>query len=191
MVVYILYIRADLEGIESIEMKNGCDVCVSVRNPLDLNEVRQRIVIDLGSLIEPQLGEHERHRSELPHHFALKWNQGESKKATIRVLDRIHTNKSNNESTKSKHSSSSYDEILKKLRNVTSDDNGINFVPILAMECDGLEPYEFYPTGNEFRVTIHGGKVFDGINLTDSTDWSYYNLSTGSASITNLTSKFE
>jgi Eukaryotic protein of unknown function (DUF866) len=192
MVVYILYVKADLEGIEKIEMKDGCDICISVRNPLDVNEVRQRIVIDLGSLIEPQVEEHERHRSENPHHIALKWNQGESKRATVRVLDRSsHKSNESTTTTKSKHNHDNYNDTIQKLRHVTSDDNGRNFVPFLAMECDGLEPYEFHPTGSEFRVTIQGGQILDGIDLVDGSDWTYYDLSTGSASITNLVSKFE
>ena len=45
-------------------------------------------------------------------------------------------------------------------RDMTADDSG-EYVPVLAMECRGVEPYEFYPLGNEFKVTSSGGAVFE------------------------------
>ena len=58
-------------------------------------------------------------------------------------------------------------------RDVTSDDNG-NYVPVLAMECRGLEPYAFHPLGNEFKVTSAGGAIFDeDVDLSEG-DWGEY-----------------
>ena len=58
-------------------------------------------------------------------------------------------------------------------RDVTNDDSG-NYVPVLAMECRGLEPYAFHILGNEFKVTSVGGTVFDeDVDLSDG-DWGEY-----------------
>ena len=58
-------------------------------------------------------------------------------------------------------------------RDVTLDDSG-DYVPILAMECRGLEPYAFHPLGNEFRVVSEGGVVFEeDVDLSDG-DWGEY-----------------
>ena len=58
-------------------------------------------------------------------------------------------------------------------RDITSDDSG-EYVPVLAMECRGLEPYAFHPMGNEFKVISEGGAVFDDdVDLSEG-DWADY-----------------
>jgi hypothetical protein len=68
-----------------LHFKPGSDICVSVRNPTGVNEVRERIVIDPGSLIEPDVPDHASHRSEAPFYLALKWNHGEEKQEIITI----------------------------------------------------------------------------------------------------------
>ena len=63
-------------------------------------------------------------------------------------------------------------------RDVTNDDSG-NYVPVLAMECRGLEPYAFHILGNEFKVTSVGGTIYDtDVDLSDG-DWGEYGASIG------------
>ena len=58
-------------------------------------------------------------------------------------------------------------------RDMTADDSG-EYVPVLAMECRGIEPYEFYPLGNEFKVVSSGGAVFEeDVDLSEG-DWGDY-----------------
>ena len=58
-------------------------------------------------------------------------------------------------------------------RDITSDDSG-DYVPVLAMECRGLEPFAFHPLGNEFKVISEGGAVFEeDVDLSEG-DWAEY-----------------
>lgn len=195
MVVYVLYIKADLEGLLSLAYKPGADICISVRNPTEATEVRERIVIDPSTLIEPNVPEHDRHRSEIPYHLALKWSHGEEKRANVRILHTSNIESSSDLSSSSKKSKSkshtNANEKIKTLREMKASDSGHSFVPFLAFDCDGLEPYMFHPTGNEFIVTTNGNVALDNIEMNSDGDWSYYDMTSGSASVTNFISKFE
>ena len=58
-------------------------------------------------------------------------------------------------------------------RDMIADDSG-EYVPVLAMECRGIEPYAFHPLGNEFKVTSSGGAVFEeDVDLSEG-DWGDY-----------------
>jgi len=162
MVRYTLYIKADLEGVSSLKLKKDADICISVVNPLNREEKRERVVIETSNLRTPGVPAHEKHRAEHPFHFALKW-EGEQNRSTIRVLDEPATT-----------------------RDMEERDS---FVPVLVFDCDGLEPCDFHPMGQEFVVVDKTGKKHDPVDLS-SGDWSAYDLSTGSTSVTNLRSKF-
>ena len=165
MVVYILSLKADLEHVKSLKFRPGADLCLSVRNPLEITQVRERIVVDSSDFEETQSEpshKHSKHEhAETPCHFALKWDHGSSR-STIRVL-------------------TSHDKIEPELS--TSGE----FVPLLALECDGIEPYDFHPMGGEFVVTNTAGQTFDStVDLSNGGEWKEFDLGTGSTRISNL-----
>ena len=168
MVLYTLYVKADLEGIDSLSLNPESNICISVRNPISREEVRERIVIDPTELHDGEIPDHEKHRSEHPYHFVMKWD-GDKKRSTIRIiLD---------------------DDDETKNSVVKSTDKG-TFVPILQLDCDGLEPYAFHPLGEEFSVTIRDEVKKDAVDLS-SGEWNDYDISYGSSSIKNFQTKFE
>ena len=80
MVKYILSLKADLEGVASLQLAPECDLCLSVRNPVQIEETRERIVVESSA---PLLGkdpkEHHKHGPKhdygpAPSHFSLKWD---------------------------------------------------------------------------------------------------------------------
>jgi len=169
MVVYVLYIKADLEGVASLKLKQGANLCISVRNPLDHDQVREKVVIDTSALEPKEHAKHE-HHAEAPCHFAMKWDHDEPTRSTIQVLSLSPKN-------------------VTPLREMESEDSG-TFVPMLALDCQGMEPYAFHPMGDEFVVTNAAAKVFDKVDLS-SGDWSDFDLGTGSTTVMNLQGKFE
>ena len=188
MVVFILYIKADLTGIATVAMAPGTDICVSVRNPLDQVEVREKVVIESDELIyQPEGGgkhSHEAH-PEPACHFSLKWD-GASQRSTIQVLSELPggNKKSKGKGTNNNNNNNNNSSP----REMTAKDSG-TFVPVLALECLGLEPYAFHPIGKEFIVTNKAGVTFDEVDLSKGT-WREYELSTGSTTIENFESKF-
>eukprot|EP00527_Entomoneis_sp_CCMP2396_P005928 CAMPEP_0198137758 /NCGR_PEP_ID=MMETSP1443-20131203/1220_1 /TAXON_ID=186043 /ORGANISM="Entomoneis sp., Strain CCMP2396" /LENGTH=193 /DNA_ID=CAMNT_0043799291 /DNA_START=5 /DNA_END=586 /DNA_ORIENTATION=+ len=193
MVVFILDVKADLEKVASLAIAAGSTLCVSVRNPLNDYEIREKIVIDTSEL-EPEeeditvhhpgrvLDTHDR---VPPHHFALKWPD-EKKKSTIRVLNGTEALP---EKKSSKKKGKQEAPASLPTREMVADDSG-NFVPILALECEGLEPYAFHPMGNEFIVTGSDGTQYKEVDLSEGA-WSEFEMATGSTSITNFETKFE
>jgi len=179
MVVFVLYVKADLEGVATMSFVDGANLCFSVRNPLSPDtDVRERIVVDTSALVETDVPVHGRHRSQpATIHFALKW-EGEQTKSTIKVLTPT------NDGNEGKQSGNA--AVVRKM---LGKDNG-TFVPMLTIDCQGLEPYAFHPIGGEFAVTNTAGDVFDPVDLS-SGDWSEYDLGSGTTSIFNLQSRFE
>lgn len=157
MVLFILFMKSELDGIQQIELKGDANLSVSVRNPLSDWETREKVVFNPSELVEQEEGARQN-----PHHFSIKW-EGNKKACTLEVLD-----------------AAAAKAALKKKKNkddaprcVTEDDSG-NWVPILAMECRGLEPYAFHPLGNEFTVTSAGGVTFEeDVDFSDG-DWGDY-----------------
>jgi hypothetical protein len=203
MVVYVFSLQADLEGIASITLKPQADLCLSVRNPLDHNEIREKIVIDRRGYEEDpnkptadhstsrsikgvkQKNHHHHHHAETPCHFALKWKDA-TERSTIRVLD-----DSSNDAVKASKRHNKIQSHPVVMTEITSNDNGKS-VPLLLLECDNIEPYAFHPMGNEFVVRTMTGKVFDtNLDWHNEADWSVYDLASGSTSITNLQATFE
>lgn len=168
MVVYVLFIKADLEGVASLKLQENADLCVSLRNPLDHDQTREKIVVDTSGLEHKKHVKHE-HHAEAPCHFAMKWDQHDPERSTIRVL--VPPPKQH------------------PTREMKSDDSG-TFVPMAALDCQGVEPYAFHPMGNEFVVTNTAGKVFKEVDLS-SGDWNDFDMASGSTTVLNLQGKFE
>ena len=183
MVKYILSIKADLQGVSSLALASGANLCISVRNPVT-SEVREKIVIETGELQTPDVPAHERHRAEVPSHFALKWD-GEQTRSTITILDRTEDGaKLTGKKAKKQNRGG-----LSVRGEVLSDESGL-FVPFLALECNGLEPYSFHPMGDEFICIDKAGNEMKDIDLSNGS-WNTFDLSTGRTSVTNFESKFD
>jgi len=130
---------------------------VSVRNPLNDYEVRENVVFNPSETREQDEG-----AREPAHHFALKW-EGSKKMSILQVLD-------------DKEAASALKKKKAKglqPRSMTSEDNG-GWVPILAMECRGLEPYAFHPMSEEFVITSEGGTTFEEEVELGEGDWADY-----------------
>jgi hypothetical protein len=176
MVVYILFIKADLDGVASAALKQQGttrNLCISVRNPVDHNEVRERVVIEFGEPALPPDAAGHRHghekqvHQESPSHFALKW-EGANTRSTLTVLSK--------------------DGQKRPTRDMLAVDSG-TFVPMLALECHGLEPYAF--DWAEFIILNKAGMQYDPVDLSASSAWKEFDLGSGTTSITNLEAKFE
>jgi hypothetical protein len=179
MVLYVLSIQADLSGVESLSLNQDADICVSVRNPTNQNEIREKVVIDPTNLQIPEIKAHERHRNEHAFHLAFKW-QGEQNqtRSTMRMI------REGDDTT-----NKAVAAALHKVRAVVAADNG-HWVPILVLDCDGCEPFAFHPMGNEFVVTDRAGVVHKDVDLSGG-DWSFFDIGSGSTSVLNLQAKFE
>ena len=127
MVLFILCVKAELDGVETLSLLRNTNLCFSVRNPLSDYEVREKIVFDPSETLEQE--ENDR---EPAHHFAVKWD-GSKKYSTLIVLDEEGSKSALKKLNKKKKKGKGDDEVDVP-RDVTSDDNG-NYVPILAMEC--------------------------------------------------------
>jgi hypothetical protein len=166
MVLFLLCIKAELDGIETLSLLKNTNLCFSIRNPLSDYETREKIVFNPSETLDQEEGDR-----EPPHHFCVKW-EGSKKFSTLIVLDE-EASKSAMKKVKKKVGKNKGDGKVNVPREVTSDDNG-DFVPVLAMECRGLEPYAFHPLGDEFKVVSQGGTVFaDGVDLSEG-DWADY-----------------
>jgi hypothetical protein len=100
---------------------------------------------------------------EPPHHFTLKW-EGSKKASILQCLDEKEAASALKKKKKYKG---------EKPRSYTGDDSG-NWVPLLAMECRGLEPYAFHPMSDEFIITSEGGFKFDEEIELGEGDWADY-----------------
>jgi Eukaryotic protein of unknown function (DUF866) len=164
-------------------------LCISVRNPLDHVEVREKIIIETDT--EPTrppdaVGKHSHEAHPEPVcHFSLKWD-GASQRSTIQVLDHVANVPRGTKGRKNNNNNNNNNNSAP--RDMTAKDSG-EFVPMLALDCLGLEPYAFHPMGNEFVVTNKAGVTFNKVDLSKGF-WSEYELGAGSTTIENFVTKF-
>lgn len=155
MVLFFLYLQAELENVGRVSLKSNEKLRIDVANPLNDFEVREKVVIDPTQL------EDDIHSKATGHHFGLKWEgAGKPSTLTVKSIAEVKT-------------------LLKKKKKVsppreyTADDSG-EWVPILAVECRGIEPKAFHPMGDEFIVESNGGNEFnEDVNLGEG-DWADY-----------------
>ena len=168
MVLFLLCIKAELDGVESLSLVTNTNLCFSVKNPLSDYETRDKIVFNPSETLDRDESDR-----EPPHHFALKW-EGSKKYSTLTVLSADEAKSVMKRLSKKGGKKGGADGGEVGIpRDVTNDDSG-NYVPVLAMECRGLEPYAFHILGNEFKVKSVGGTVFDeDVDLSDG-DWGEY-----------------
>jgi hypothetical protein len=219
MVVYVLSLQADLQGVDTIALSADADLCISVRNPLDHSEVREQIMVDRSSFQESAsrgggnnqhafnkgdvtAAEHHHHSNqpkkhvkhpEAPCHFALKW-QGATQRSTMRVLDEASDDVTKSSSSgrgkkKAAHGNSHSHSTIAPA--LTAKDSG-QPVRLLRLECDGMEPYAFHLTGRELVVTNKAGVVYeDDLTWSEAGDWSAYDMGSGTTRVSNLVGRFD
>lgn len=136
-------------------------------------EVRDKVAFGLSETVEQ-----EENSREPPCNFALKWD-GSKKRSTLQVLD----------DPKAALKKKKYKGELP--RDYVAEDSG-NWVPIIAVECRGIEPYSFHPLGDEFLVESEGGAMFESdVDLSEG-DWGEYDEENDAAvSISEFEAKFE
>lgn len=139
-------------------MRRNAHLRISVSNPLSGDEVRENVVLNPSETVEQDEG-----AREPPHHFTLKW-EGSKKASILQCLDEKEAASALKKKKKYKG---------EKPRSYTGDDSG-NWVPLLAMECRGLEPYAFHPMSDEFIITSEGGFKFDEEIELGEGDWADY-----------------
>jgi len=167
MVLFVLCIKAELDGVESLSLLKNTNLCFSVRNPLSDYETREKIVFNPSETLEQDEGDR-----EPPHHFAVRW-EGQKKFSTLIVLDEDGAKSAFKKKMKKKGGKKKGGGEVDVPRDMTEDESG-EYVPVLAMECRGIEPYEFYPLGNDFKVVSSGGAVFEeDVDLSEG-DWGDY-----------------
>jgi hypothetical protein len=161
----------------TIELRRDANLRISVMNPLSGDEVRENVVFNPNETVEQGEG-----ARESPHHFTLKW-EGSKKASILQVLNE-------------KEVASALKKKKKKYkgetpRSYTGDDSS-NWVPILAMECRGLEPYAFHPMQDEFVISSEGGFTFDEEIELGEGDWADYDADNDMpVSLDELKFKFE
>jgi hypothetical protein len=139
-------------------LRRNAHLRISVSNPLSGDEVRENVVLNPSETVEQDEG-----AREPPHHFTLKW-EGSKKASILQCLDEKEAASALKKKKKYKG---------EKPRSYTGDDSG-NWVPLLAMECRGLEPYAFHPMSDEFIITSEGGFKFDEEIELGEGDWADY-----------------
>lgn len=168
-------IKAETENIGEITLRRNANLRISVMNPLSGDEVRENVVFNPSETVEQEEG-----AREPPHHFTIKW-EGSKKLSILKVLDEKETASA---LKKKKYKGD-------KPRNYQNEDSG-NFVPILCLECRGLEPYAFHPMKDEFVITSEGGYTFDEEIELGEGDWADYDAENDTpVSLEEIEFKFE
>ena len=156
---------------------------MSIKNPLSDFEIREKVVLNPSEYVDED--DDNNNNREPPCHFKITW-EGSKKRSTMEVLSdqAVKTAlKKQKKGGKKKN-----DGMIP--REMTADDSN-SYVPILALECRGIEPYQFHPMGNEFIVISEGGTKFDSDIDLDEGDWADYDADHDiSVSISEFESKF-
>jgi Eukaryotic protein of unknown function (DUF866) len=166
MVTYTVSMKANQKGVVSLKFVNpDSSICLDVRHPVDQGEVREKIVIDTSEFEAVHWQKQEdnkKHHHDKPHHFALKWSDGSRGSILVKQLQ------------------------PQKNLGLELPKSG-EFVPVLTLQCEHVEPVAFYPLGTEFEVVDSAGVTHASVDL--SKDWNFYDLSSGSAAVTGFQSK--
>lgn len=177
MVLFLLYMKAEMEHVESVTLPSDATLCLNVRNPLSDYEVRDKVELNLNETVVQD----ESDRTP-PHHLALKWD-GAKKASTLTVLD-----------------TAAAKTALKKKKGIpipgpyTAEVEG-DFAPILAVECRGIEPYGNLVGGTFVVASAQGGTTFTGDDVNAPViegDWADYDEENDAAvSLSDIMFKWE
>ncbi len=175
----MLMMKAETENVGEITLrKENVDLRISVRNSLSDWEIRENVIVNPSELEERE----DESSREPPSHFSLRW-EGAKKASVLRCLDAKETATALKKKKKYKEGGP---------RAFTGDDSNDVWVPILAVECRGLEPYEFNPMKDEFVITSENGYVFDEEIEFEDGEWADYDADNDCpVSISELAFKFE
>merc|ERR1719343_1426024 len=179
MVLYMLFMKAETENVGEIRLRReDVNLRISVRNTLSDWEKRENVIFNPSEL-EEQADESSR---ETPSHFSITW-EGSKKASVLRSLDTKETATALKKKKKYKEGAP---------RAFTGDDGNDTWVPIMALECRGLEPYEFLPMKDEFIIISENGFVFDeDVEFVDG-EWADYDAENDCpVAISDLEFKFE
>jgi hypothetical protein len=172
--------KCETENVGEIVLRKDVNLRISVRNPVSDSEVRENVVF---CPTEPL--EQEESSREPPCHFTLKWD-GSKKHSILRVLDDKEI-----AATLKKKTPKGKGKGTMSPRPYKGDDSG-NWVPLLGMECRGLEPYEFHPMKDEFIIISEGGYTFEeDIELGDGEFADYDADADCPVSLEDIQFKFE
>ncbi|VEU44143.1 unnamed protein product [Pseudo-nitzschia multistriata] len=178
MVLYMLFMKAETENIGEIQLRTeDVSLRIDVRNSLSDWEKREKVVFNPSETEEPD----DESSREPPRHLSIRW-EGSKKASVLRCLEAKETA-----------------TALKKKkykdggpRAFTGEDDTDNWVPLLALECRGLEPYAFHPMKDEFIITSEQGYVFDEEIEFEDGEWADYDAENDCpVSISSLEFKFE
>ena len=197
MVRYQLWVKAKLENVKSLKWSDGNDaasgssspctlLCCSIRNPTDPENIREKIVVDFSDLEEPSNEQrhdhtpsstgthqhdhhkkHKHHQHDKPTHFHVTWS--DNSKGTIQV---VQVNDLINPET----------EMPYKLETE-------EWYPVMTLECQNVEPFQFHVLGNEFVVRNGQGSVYCADLSSSGSSWSVHELSNGTTALLDFQSK--
>mmetsp|Transcript_26987 Transcript_26987/g.74192 ORF Transcript_26987/g.74192 Transcript_26987/m.74192 type:complete len:182 (-) Transcript_26987:461-1006(-) len=179
MVLYMLFMKAETENIGEIRLRTkDVNLRIDVRNSLSDWERRENVIFNPS---ETQEQDDESSR-EPPSHFSITW-EGSKKASVLRYLGAKEAATALKKKKKYKDGAP---------RSFTGDDNNDTWVPILAVECRGLEPCAFHPMKDEFVITSENGYVFDEEIEFDDGEWADYDAENDCpVSISSLEFKFD
>lgn len=141
MVLFILEVRIEMENVQSLELPEGYSYCIDVQNSAG-EDAREGVYVTSAS-------EEELTGSKGTCNFQVKWVRDARSSAHLTVHESVK-------------------DITR--RRITGDDNGA-WVPILGLDCRGLEPTKFHPE-NGWKVVSSGGTVYDDVDLRE--EWAEY-----------------
>jgi hypothetical protein len=150
MPIFVLYAKAELEGVKSLAFPFPTTTWMMDVKQAAGPEERSAVVLDPED--EVQL---ENAKEGSMANFVIKF-PGDKKQSSLTFL---------------KPEDKELEKKKVKLRALTSDDS--DMVPIVAMECRGLEPVKWHPTG-PYEATAESDVVFDQVRLDEGDDWNDY-----------------
>lgn len=152
-------------------MAPDANICLDVRNPTSDYETREKVVIN-----PREFEEQDESSRTPPFHFGITW-EGSKKRSTLTVVtdgDALKTLLKKTTGNKKKGRSKGVGATDPFTPRSMVGEDSEKYVPILALDCRGIEPYAFYPMGSEFVVESEGGMRFeDDVDLRDG-DWAEY-----------------
>jgi hypothetical protein len=159
-----------------VTLRHDANLRISVRNPLSDDEVRENVIVNPSETVEQ-----DESAREPPHHLSLKW-EGSKKQSILQILNDSETASAlKKKKFKGEKPRTSY----------TGDDGG-QWIPLLCMECRGLEPYAFSPMRDEFVIQSEGGCEFSEDVEFDDGEWADYDAENdASVSLSQVQFKFE
>eukprot|EP00536_Pseudo-nitzschia_multiseries_P003691 jgi/Psemu1/252903/estExt_Genewise1Plus.C_580030 len=179
MVLYMLFMKAETDNVGEIQLRTkDVNLRIDVRNSLSDWEKRENVIFNPS---ETQEQDDESSR-EPPSHFSITW-EGSKKASVLRYLDSQETATALKKKKKYKGGAP---------RAFTGDDSNDQWVPIMAVECRGLEPYAFHPMKDEFVISSENGYVFDEEIEFEDGEWADYDAENDCpVSISSLEFKFD